>query len=121
MTRLLFAATLLIAAVLAAPGARAQRVSTVDGSKLLSLCSSRNAGLCDAYISGVADSATEVDEMPELSGRKLGICIPKEVKGTALREAVVSSLRAHPEDSGRSAIELTLRALKAAYPCDKTG
>lgn len=117
MTRYLLAAAFLLAAVPAV----AQRVSSVDGSKLLAICTGRNVVPCDAYISGVADSATAVDSMPELSGRKLGICIPQQVKGVALRETVVSSLRAHPEDSGRSAIELTLRALKATYPCGKTG
>ncbi len=118
MIRLLFAAAILLAA---APVALAQRVSTVDGSKLLAICTGREVGLCDAYINGVTDSAAAIDSMPELSGRKLGICVPKPTKSVALRETVISWLRAHPQDSGRSAIDMTLQSLKAAYPCDKTG
>ncbi len=118
--RLAAASGLMLLPLALAPRAEAQRVSTLDGNKLLGLCTSRAVVACDAYVSGVADTATATDAMAGETGRALGICVPKQVTGVQLRQTVVASLKAHPQDNARSGVELVLRALKAAYACDKS-
>ncbi len=115
--RILVAASLGLLAL--SPGARAQRVSPVNGAKLLSLCTARSPTPCDAYISGIADAAATTDAVAGQTGRSLGICVPSQVTGVQLRQTVVASLKAHPEDNARAAVELVMRALKSSYACDK--
>jgi hypothetical protein len=114
-TVLLAAATCLTLG-LAASSAHAQRVSTVNGGKLLSLCTGKSVVPCDAYISGVADAVAATGSMAG-DTKSLGICVPKATTGAQMREAVVKSLRANPDDNSRSAVELVLRALQASYGC----
>jgi hypothetical protein len=111
MTRLGFAVpAAFLAAMLASTGAPAQRLSKVNGSKLLSLCSSGRTENCDAYLSGVADAYAEV-------GRPGGICIPIPVTGVQLRLVVVKYMHDHPQELEQPGGVLTSHALTAAFPC----
>ena len=111
----------LLVVLLAATPAAAQRVSTVSGAKLLGICTSPQPGLCDAFIGGVSDTVATVDALPDHTNHALGICIKRAVTAPQLRETVVGWLKGHRDDADRSAVDMTLQALKAAYPCDKTG
>jgi hypothetical protein len=83
----------------------------VDGNKVLSACTAKQVVICDAFISGVADS---IGLQP---AGKRPACIPDAVTGTQLREVTVKYLRAHPETREQNAALLTARALAAAFPC----
>ncbi len=108
----LAAALALLALTAAAPHpALAQRVSTIDGNRLLALCTGKNVSGCDAYVSGFADSEYSV------SPRR--ICVPLAVTGTALRETLVAFLRTNPAALPHKAADITLRAYLRAYPCGK--
>lgn len=112
------AASMLAMVVLAVP-ARAQRLSPVTGEALMKLCSSKTPVGCDAYVSGVSDSA-------ELLGRSATdpsdrssaqFCIPQDVVGSALRQTVIAWAQAHPEDGKQAAGTLVFHALHASFPC----
>ena len=94
-----------------AGAASAQRVSTVDGNKLLGFCSAKATVGCDAYISGVADAIAAAGP------GKAQACIPSSVTGTQLRGVMVKYLRSHPESRELKAGALTIKALGQAFPC----
>ncbi len=97
--------------VMGAAGARAQRVSKVDGNRLLAMCSTKPAGECDAYLSGIADAI-------EAEGReKAPACIPVAVTGTQMRDVVGKYIHNHPESRELKAGALTIKAFSAAFPC----
>jgi hypothetical protein len=97
--------------VLGAGAAHAQRVSKVDGNRLLAMCSVKAPGECDAYLSGVADSI-------EAQGRaKAEACIPTAVTGTQLRDVVIKYMRDNPQTRQMHAGALTMKAFSAAFPC----
>ena len=94
-----------------APAAHAQRVSKVDGNRLMAMCTVKSPGECDAYLSGVADSI-------EAGGRaKAEACIPAAVTGTQLRDVVIKYLRSNPQNRQMKAGALTTKAFAAAFPC----
>lgn len=118
MKNLALAAALLAAA---APAA-AQRISKVDGNRLLILCGKGNpmpfspgappsAGRqeCEAYISGVADMLA--NDTPRRA------CIPTNVEMGQLRQVVLKALANHPEATQQPAARLVPRALAEAFPC----
>ncbi len=94
-----------------AGAASAQRVSTVDGNKLLGFCTSKATVGCDAYISGVADAIAAAGP------GKAAACIPSSVTGAQLRSVMVKYLKNHPESRELKAGELTIKALGQAFPC----
>jgi hypothetical protein len=94
-----------------AGAASAQRVSTVDGNKLLGFCTAKATVGCDAYISGVADAIAAAGP-----GKAMA-CIPSAVTGAQLRGVVVKYLKNHPETRELKAGELTIKALGQAFPC----
>ena len=97
--------------MLGASAAHAQRVSKVDGNRLMAMCSTRPAGECDAYLSGIADAI-------EAEGRaKASACIPTAVTGTQLREVVLKYMRDNPQTRQAHAGALTIKAFSAAFPC----
>ncbi len=99
------------AIVLAAGTAEAQRVSRVDGNRLLTMCMSAAKAECDAYLSGVADTIG-------VQGRAhAAACIPTAVTGTQLREVVDKYISAHPQSRQEKAADLTMKAFAAAFPC----
>ena len=97
--------------VFASGVAQAQRVSRVDGSRLLSMCMSSAKAECDAYLSGVSDTIT-------LQGRAHAeACIPTAVTGTQLREVVTKYISSNPQSRQQKAADLTMKAFAAAFPC----
>ena len=91
--------------------AHAQRVSKVDGNRLLALCSTKPAAECDAYLSGVGDAI-------EAEGRdKAPACIPTSVTGVQMRDVVGKYIKNHPESRELKAGALTIKAFAAAFPC----
>ena len=102
-----------LAVLCVAFGASAQRISRVDGNRVLAACTAKQLVTCDAFVSGVADS---IGLQPE---GKRPACIADGVTGTQLREVLVKYLRAHPETREQNAALLTARALAAAFPCRK--
>ena len=99
------------AVMLGAGAAQAQRVSRVDGSRLLSMCMSSAKAECDAYLSGVADAIG-------VQGREhAAACIPTAVSGTQLREVVTKYISSNPQSRQQKAADLTLKAFAAAFPC----
>ena len=107
----------LVGAIVFGAGAvQAQRVSKVDGSRLMSLCSAHEAGECDAYLAGVADAiAKQGETLP--TGTKPLACIPAAVKTAQMREVVVKYLRGHPQSREEKGADLTVKAFAAAFPC----
>ena len=103
---------LLVGAVVLGTGtAAAQRVSRVDGNRLLSMCMSAGKGECDAYLSGVADTIA-------LQGRAHAqACIPTGVTGTQLREVVTKYISSNPQSRQEKAADLTMKAFAAAFRC----
>jgi hypothetical protein len=100
----------IIACLLIAGTAHAQRVSKVNGSRLLTLCTAGRSTECDAYLSGVADAYAEV-------GKPGGVCIPVAVTGLQLRLVATRYLHDHPQELELPASAITSHALKAAFPC----
>ena len=121
----------LLAALLlpfAAPVQRAQaqqtRLSRTDGNKLLGVCTARNPAYvqgCEAYIDGVADTVAVYQRSAANpnSGVKIAntMCVPADITGAQLREAVVGWLQSHPNDRGHEAGLIVFRVLHDAYPC----
>ena len=99
-------------ALLAAVPAQAQRVSKVDGTKLMSLCGAKDVKGCDAYLSGVADAMAE-EPQPRRA------CIPPAATTQQLRDVVLKLLRDDPAKRSYSAAKITVHAFARAFPCGK--
>jgi hypothetical protein len=106
---------LAVALVSAAGAAQAQRVSKVNGTRLLKLCSATGpvAEQCDIYLSGVADA------MGMQPGPSRLACIPNSVTGVQLREVAQKYMHDHPEKLELAAGDLATHAFAAAYACKK--
>jgi len=103
------------AIVFVAGGAQAQRVSKVDGGRLMTLCAAHEIGECDAYLAGFADAIVKQSEMNK--GGKPIACVPIAVKTAQIREVVVKYLRNNPQSREERGADLTARAFAAAFPC----
>ena len=109
---------LLAVAALGATPALAQRISSVKGQQLASMCASHalpGQKMCEAYVSGIADAigyekASSPDKAPP-------VCIPEAITGAQLRQTTADWLAAHKDLSGERAARQVYEALKAAYPC----
>jgi hypothetical protein len=101
-----------LACLLVCGAAHAQRISKVNGSRLLTLCSggAGRTSECDAYLSGVADAYA-------VAGKPGGVCIPLPVTGVQLRLVATKYLHDHPQDLERPAGEIASHAFMAAFPC----
>jgi hypothetical protein len=109
---------ILLAAVLVCAGAgvaQAQRVSKVNGTRLMKLCSAKGpvAEQCDIYLSGVADAMGIQPAASRLA------CIPNSVTGVLLREVAVKFMHDHPEKLELAAGDIAMHAFAAAYSCKK--
>jgi hypothetical protein len=100
----------IIACLLLAGAAHAQRISKVNGSKLLTLCTAGRPTDCDAYLSGVADAFAS-------AGKVGGVCIPVAVTGLQLRLVATRYLHDHPQELELPAGDIATHAFKAAFPC----
>jgi hypothetical protein len=95
--------------ILGAGAAQAQRVSKVNGTRLLAMCTVKAPTDCEAYVSGVSDTLAEL--------KAKAACIPDAVTGRQLREVVVKYLNSNPQTRELKAGALTLKAYAAAFPC----
>lgn len=127
----LLVASLAMLAVLNVAGAgsaHAERFSPIDGSKLVSLCTGRDKGLvadCTAYINGVSDAVSFYQNLRPADGSKGGklpayLCLPTNITGVQMREAVVGWARSHPESQRLQASGVVLRALHDTFKCQGT-
>jgi hypothetical protein len=106
-------AVLVLAIVMAACAAQAQRVSNVKGATLLQNCTGPSTLACDAYVDGFGDAI-------EAEGKASAVaCIPPSVTGTELRDVLVKFLKDHPEHQHEKASKLAKQAFGKAYPCGK--
>ncbi|GAB6966221.1 hypothetical protein JCM25156A_02580 [Komagataeibacter kakiaceti JCM 25156] len=102
--------------------ASAQRVSRIDGNRLGAMCTKAGStGLCDAYISGIADSVT-LAHLFERNAEKdskdvAAFCIAPSVDTADMRGKVVSWMKAHRDGLNRPAGEVVFTALHDSYPC----
>ena len=106
---------LAVALVSAAGAAQAQRVSKVNGTRLLKLCSAGmpSSEQCDIYLSGVADAMALQPAASRMA------CIPLAVTGTQLREVALKVMHEHPEKLQLPAGDIATHAFAEAYPCKK--
>lgn len=107
---------------LPAAHASAQRVSRLDGARLGSLCTKpAGTGICDAYISGLADSVTLAhlfDRNVEKDSKDVpAFCITPATPTADMRGKVVNWMKAHRDDLNRPAGEVVFTALHESYPC----
>lgn len=83
-----------------------------DGNGLHDDCSSPRGSydeaVCFGYSVGVAESLNGDD-----------FCIPKGAKAGQAQDVVTKYLRDHPETRHQPAIDLVVKALKAAFPCQR--
>lgn len=120
--------TILIAAVAAtalAGTAHAQRASAINGARLAGICSSGNQSeiaSCDAYITGVTDSAVVYQKLRPENGGAGGtlpgyVCIPGQVTGEQLRRQYVAWMGNHRDQADTVAAGTVLTAMLDIYPC----
>lgn len=116
--------SLLLGAALAAvlpASAMAQRVSTLQGGRFLELCSrAPSVAICDAYLSGLADSVALTHVYDRNEGDKAaptGFCIKPGVTSAEMRGHVVSWLRTHTDQLSKPVGELAFTALHESYAC----
>ncbi|MBS0979900.1 Rap1a/Tai family immunity protein [Acetobacter thailandicus] len=117
----IFSLTLAGALLLASQGvAHAQRVTPMTAGRFGKICSSASGhALCDAYISGMADSVA----LATLSARNEGhneaadFCIPVSEDAASMRSKVVAWLKGHTDTLSRPVGEGVFRALHDSYPC----
>jgi len=120
--------TLLIAAFAATAmlgTAHAERFSTLSGAKLEQTCTSRDAKLstgCTAYIEGVSDSISLYQQLRPRDGSKGAalpsyVCVPEQVTGIQMREAVVRYIKQSTDNNTRTASVVVANALREAYAC----
>ncbi len=110
------------AAALSAPAAHAQRISPMVAGRFVQFCNAPRGGqqVCDAYISGMADSYALVQKTARTSGGaiKPDICVPTSTSGAAMRGMVVSWIEAHKDRMSNKVGEVVYLALHDSYPCD---
>ncbi|MCE2564026.1 Rap1a/Tai family immunity protein [Komagataeibacter sp. FNDCF1] len=111
-----------IAAGLPASHACAQRVSRMTGEQLGTLCTKpAGTGICDAYISGVADTGA-LGHLFERNAEKdtkdvAAFCITPATPTADMRIKVVGWMKDHREGLSRPAGEVVFTALRESYPC----
>ncbi len=105
--------------------AHAERFSAIDGTRLVSLCTSRDKGTvaeCTAYINGVSDTFGFYQNLRPADGSKGGslpayTCLPAAITGVQMRDTVVGWAKAHPESQRLQASGVVLRALHESFKC----
>ncbi|GBQ31823.1 hypothetical protein HLH34_13395 [Gluconacetobacter azotocaptans] len=106
---------------LPASSALAQRVSPLQGGRFLQLCSrAPSIGICDAYISGVADAVALTHVYDKNEGDKAaptGFCVASGVTSADMRSKVVAWLKGHTDKLTSPVGGLVFTALHESYPC----
>ena len=110
---------------LQAPLAQAQRISPMQAGNFARFCSTPSNGgqkICDAYITGMADSfalAKALSAGGDGQGKVVqAMCVPTSVSGDAMRSAVVSWMSSHRDKLHSKVSEVVFTALHESYPCD---
>jgi len=101
--------------------AHAQRLSSMQAGRFGQICS-RPAGkaVCDAYIAGVADAGalSRLNAKGEGDADAVaGFCIPDSETTDAMRNHVVSWLRAHKDVLNQPVGKSVFAALHDSYAC----
>ncbi len=112
----------LLVFMLLAGSVHAERFSALNGTKLVEICSARDASDCTSYIEGISDTVSFYQKLRPADGSKGGklpdyVCVPEGVTGVQLREQVLGWAKQHPEFMGRQASGVVLRALDGLYKC----
>jgi len=111
----------LLVALLLSGAAHAERFSAINGTKLVEICSAKDASDCTSYIEGISDTVSFYQRLQPANGGKgkllTYICVPEGVTGVQLREEVLGYAKQHPDLMGRQASGVVLRALDALYKC----
>lgn len=112
----------ILAAVSLTGAAHAERFSAINGNKLLQICTAKDPTDCTAYIEGVSDTLSFYQKLLPADGSKGAklptyVCVPEAVKGTQLRETIVTYAKQNKEMLDRQASGIVLRALDGAYRC----
>ena len=109
-------------AALALP-AQAQRVSPMPAGRFMQLCTSSSRGgveICDAYITGMADSFALMQKLRGGSGGNpsgQGVCVPGDTAGSEMRRRVVAWARGHRDRMRGQVGEVVYQALHDSFPC----
>jgi hypothetical protein len=103
---------LVVMAMVASAGARAADDTVFEtGNDLYRDCTSVDLRACIGYIKGINDA------MATASLRGNGKCVPNEVTGGEVVDAVIAIPRAHPERRPLAGLVLVSEALAEAFPC----
>ena len=109
---------LLIAAALVATPVSAETDPSRDfrtGSELLALCTGGTAtiGYCFGFVMGVLDTVKAYESW----NKWREVCAPSGTTQGEYRDAVVTFLRANPNDLDGQAASLVVLALRDRFPC----
>jgi len=96
---------LIVAAVLAISMAGTVQARQTTGNHLMEHCISAPDGFCAGYINGVIDTNHAL------------FCVPPKVTNRQIINITIIYLHDHPEKLDRSAPNLVINALQAAFPC----
>ena len=111
---------LLVPLTATAQGQTARRPDAKSGHELLQVCGTDNRDsdfwFCQGYLTGLHQTTITFATLGLI---KPAYCPPAGFTNRALRNVVVSYLRAYPDELHKSAEVLTLTALSTAYPCPK--
>lgn len=106
------------------PHAYAQRITQIKAGNFLKLCKSQTTvKICDAYISGLADSAALSSVYEKNEGdvkTPIGFCIAPSVSGKEMINKVGAWLSNHPDWLSKPLGAAVFTALHEAYPCNPT-
>ncbi len=114
---------LFLAMAAARPVAAQSRESAIDGNKLLERCTAKDRSLaqgCEAYVQGVADTVAVYEaaaKAANVTQAESRICVPTQVTGIQMRDAVVQWLQAHPADRAHQAGHVAVHVLRETWPC----
>lgn len=110
-----------VAALLPVTNAHAQRVSPLKTGNFARICSKpAGASVCDAYITGVADSGAlaKINDRNEGdASAPAGFCVPSTESAASMRGKVLGWLKAHSDSLSQPVGESVFRALHDSYPC----
>ncbi|CAK7192154.1 hypothetical protein COMNV_00339 [Commensalibacter sp. Nvir] len=122
--RTLILASLCLSVLSYGPQVFAQRVTPLKAINFLKICkNNKSLAMCDAYISGIADSVAYAKIFAKNQNdtqAPVGFCIVPSTKGREMRQKVIAWMENHSDKLGQPAGEVVFTALHEAYPCKMT-
>lgn len=93
----------------------------MTGERLLTYCQnqdidSRDRGICDGFLAGMADSATTIQS---LNAGYVNVCINDSASPFQLRNAFLRLAERQPAQLKHAASSMVLAILASDYPCKK--